>query len=172
MQTNQKVEKNQKKEIQRKKKLNNKEHILLTKNQGKRSSCRTKTEYFKTNNCNSTKELKIVRKETNSKDSGQEDIKEIDINSEQEVKQKTEIINKIKMTRACIYLCFCCTRKRNIIQNILIDEGMSVISEQLDVFNIFDKLYRDEKIQEKLTKVKLIEMTEECKVRVKSIYNN
>ena len=75
------------------------------------------------------------------------------------------------MTRACIYLCFCCTRKRNIIQNILIDEGKSVISEQLDVFNIFDKLYRDEKIQEKLTKVKLIEMSEECKTKIKSIYN-
>ena len=53
------------------------------------------------------------------------------------------------MTRACVYLCFCCVRKRKIVQNVLLDEGIGVISNKLDVFNIFDKLYRDEKIHEK-----------------------
>ena len=82
------------------------------------------------------------------------------------------IVNKIKMTRAYIYLCFCCVRKRKIIQNILLNEGMNIISEKLDIFNIFDKLYKDEKIQEKLLKNDIIQMSDECKINIQSIYNN
>lgn len=53
------------------------------------------------------------------------------------------------MTKACIYLFFCCTRRRKIMQNILIDEGMSIVSQRLDVFNIFEQLYKNEKILDK-----------------------
>ena len=76
------------------------------------------------------------------------------------------------MTRAYIYLCFCCVRKRKIIQNILLNEGMNIISEKLDIFNIFDKLFKDEKIQEKLLKNEVIQMSDECKINIQSIYNN
>lgn len=75
------------------------------------------------------------------------------------------------MTRACTYLCFCCTRRRNILQNILLDEGIDIISNKLDIFNIFDKLYRDEKIHEKLMKHEVIEMSDNCKARLRNINN-
>ena len=93
-------------------------------------------------------------------------------NSIKEDKEAEEhIINKIKMTRACIYLCFCCTRRRNIMQNVLIDEGMHIISEQLDVFNIFEQLYKNEKNQEKEKATGIIEMSDICKLKLRSFHN-
>ena len=74
------------------------------------------------------------------------------------------------MTRACIYLCFCCARKRTTIQNVLLNEGINIISNKLDIFNIFDKLYRDEKIQEKLMKLEVINMSDNCKERLSNIH--
>ena len=94
-------------------------------------------------------------------------------NNEQEENYKNErtIVNKIKMTRACIYLCFCFTRKRKNVQNVLLDEGMNIISKKLDIFNIFDKLYRDEKIHEKYKKNELIEMSDESKTKLQYLNN-
>jgi hypothetical protein len=82
-------------------------------------------------------------------------------------------VNKIKMTRACIYLFFCCTRRRKIIQNVLIDEGMLIISEKLDVFNIFEQLYKNGKIQEKVKRreIDTIEMSDICKKKLKTLGN-
>ena len=48
---------------------------------------------------------------------------------------------------------------------------MNIISEKLDVFNIFEKMYKDEEIMEKIVCNKTIEMSDECKVKLQSIYN-
>ena len=53
-------------------------------------------------------------------------------NNEENKQQEKEIIRKIKVTRAYIYLCFCFIRKRKIIQNYLLDEGMNIITEKMD----------------------------------------
>ena len=58
-------------------------------------------------------------------------------------KEKRKIIKKIKTSKMCIYLCFLCVRKRKNIQNILLDEGMKVITEKLDIMNLFKNLYRN-----------------------------
>ncbi len=81
------------------------------------------------------------------------------------IKDKQEgILNKVKMNKICLYLCFCCARKRKNIQNILIDEGMKVIKEYLDIINIFKKIHKLEKMKENNEiKEEIIEMTEECK---------
>ena len=74
---------------------------------------------------------------TNKKD-------EIDLNKQMETmdakSDKVESINKIKMNRACVVLCFCFIRKRNNIHNILLDEGMKIFSENMDIINLFKKL--------------------------------
>ena len=49
------------------------------------------------------------------------------------------LIKRLRINKACIYLCFCCVRRQNSIQNILLNEGMDLISQRLDVFNIFEK---------------------------------
>ena len=83
------------------------------------------------------------------------------------------IANKISITRAWIYLCFCCVRKRNIMQNILLDEGKNIISEHLDIFNIFEQIYKNGKIQEKVKRreIDTIEMSDICKIKLKNLTN-
>jgi len=99
----------------------------------------------------------------------------LNINNFNQEDKETEghFINKIKMTRACIYLFFCCARRRKIMQNILIDEGMFIISQRLDVFNIFEQLYKNEKIldKEKAKKTDKIEMSDICKLKMKTFNN-
>ena len=94
----------------------------------------------------------------------------ININNQEEGKEKNKrIVKKIRMNRACIYLCFCFTRRINSIQNSLLDEGMNIITEKLDIFNLFEKLYLEEKMQERLIKDEIIEMSDECKIKIKDI---
>ena len=93
------------------------------------------------------------------------------INHQEENGQKNQkIINKIKYNRACIYLCFFFTRNRKNIQNILLDEGMNIISEKMDIFNMFKKIYKDEELQEKIKNTN-IEMSDECKLKLQSLNN-
>ena len=88
-------------------------------------------------------------------------------------KNQEKIINKIKLNKICIYLCFCCVRKRRNIQNILLDEGMKIITENLDIMNLFRNLHRFEKMKDKdNTKDDIIEMSEECKINLRYINNN
>ena len=41
------------------------------------------------------------------------------------------------MTRALVYLCFLYARRRKIIQNVLLDEGINIISNKLDILIYF-----------------------------------
>ena len=93
-----------------------------------------------------------------------------DIEKDNEKEQKG-IINKIKFNKFCTYFFFLCVRKRKNMENALIDEGMKVITEKLDIMNLFKKLYRDELLQEKENiKDDIIEMSEECKAKLHSLY--
>ena len=75
-------------------------------------------------------------------------------------------LNKVRLNRACVYLWFCFVRRRNILDNILLDEGMDFISKRLDIFNIFEKVYKAEIRNEKINN-KIISMSDECKTRLK-----
>ena len=96
------------------------------------------------------------------------------VNSSQDTKRAEErIIDKVKMTRVCIYCCFCYTRRRKILQNILLDEGMNIISEKLDIFNIFEQLYKNGNNPEKkeTKESDIIEMSDSCIYKLKSFNN-
>ena len=75
-----------------------------------------------------------------------------------------------KITRCCVYCCFCCTRRRKIIQNVLLDEGMNIISEKLDIFNIFEQLYKNEinYNKEKIKLTDVIKMSNSCIFKLNS----
>ena len=62
--------------------------------------------------------------------------KEIDMKSER-------LIKKIKLNKLSIYFCFFYIRKKNNVQNILLDEGIQIIREELDLSNIFKKLHKE-----------------------------
>ena len=55
--------------------------------------------------------------------------------------------------------------------NYLLDEGMRIISEKIDIFNIFDKMYKDEEITEKIVINKTIEMSDKCKLQLQSLFD-
>ena len=78
-------------------------------------------------------------------------------------KGKENIINKIKFNKVDIYLCFICIRKRKNYQNFLIDEGMNLISQNLDILNLFVKMHQHEKFFQNHKNEDIIEMTDECK---------
>ena len=82
-------------------------------------------------------------------------------------------IDKIKINKAYMYLCFLCVRKRQNIENVLLDEGKRLIVENLDIINIFKRLYKDkEKEKDIATKEQIIKMSDICKNRLEKIYKN
>ena len=85
-------------------------------------------------------------------------------------KDNQTLIHKIENNKFCTYFCFLCVRKRKNIQNVLLDEGMKIITEKLDLMNIFKKLYRDEKLQEKENISDVIEMSDKCKKNLMIVY--
>ena len=159
----------------------NNDSLLVVKFENKRSNLKGKLNYERPNlgiydnDTIKNKNLLSLRKRNFDQINEKDELNEFDnsnnINNEENELTKGSIIKKIKITRACIYLCFCCARKRNIIQNVLLNEGMCIITDKLNIFNIFDKLYRDEKIHEKLVKHEVIEMTDKCKAKLRTIYN-
>ena len=76
---------------------------------------------------------------------------------------KRKIISTIRINRTCLYICFFYVRRRNNLQNILLNEGMKLIIEKLDLLNLFRTIYRDEKIHLKIKNEDLIDMSKICK---------
>ena len=126
------------------------------------------------NNMNIKKEKKHKRSKR-KKENGLENNENIndnnnDIKKEEKIDKDEEnrgIINKIKINKICIYLCFLCVRNRKNTENILLNEGKKLIIEKLDIRNIFKKLYRDD---ENLNDEKGINMSETCKNSLQEIY--
>ena len=164
---------NEEKEI---KNLNENEIELNERKKKKKKSIRSSIFYLKDNN----KENNNLKKPNNIGDMkiyglipmGSSSEKII-INKEISILNKNEnnnIISHIKLNNCCIYFWFCFARKKKNIQNILLDEGMSVINEKLDILNIFRILHKDEIIQEKIqNKEDIFEMSETCKYKMKVI---
>jgi len=76
---------------------------------------------------------------------------------------KRKFISKIRINRTCLYICFFYVRRRNNLQNILLNEGMKLIIEKLDLTNLFRTICRDEKIHLKIKNEDLINMSKTCK---------
>ena len=106
------------------------------------------------------KEKEVISK--NSKEENKINIKE------ENGETNRRIIKKVEINKFCTYLCFLCVRKRKNLENILLDEGMNIIVEQLDVINLFKKMHKNVNIQDALKK-DLIEMSDECKMNMNDI---
>jgi hypothetical protein len=85
--------------------------------------------------------------------------------------KKTILISEIKINRTCLYICFFYVRKRKNLQNVLLNEGMKLIFEKLDLLNIFRTVYRDEKIHLKIKNDDLIKMSNNCRKNLEGINN-
>ena len=86
--------------------------------------------------------------------------------SKQMSKENRTIVKKVRLSRACVYLWFCFVRRGKNTDNILINEGMDIISKKLDIFNIFEKIYKDDQKNEPMLN-KIFPMSDECKTGLK-----
>ena len=68
------------------------------------------------------------------------DVKERNTETEKDNKND-KIIEKIKFNILYTYFCFLCLRRKKNLQNDLLDKGMKLVYQKLDIFNIFKKLY-------------------------------
>ena len=68
------------------------------------------------------------------------DVKERNTETEKDNKND-KIIEKIKFNILYTYICFLCLRRKKNLQNDLLDKGMTIVYQKLDIFNIFKKLY-------------------------------
>jgi hypothetical protein len=74
------------------------------------------------------------------------------------------VVKKIKVNKFYVHCGFCCVRSISSTNNTLLDEGMRLIVEQLDVLNIFRKLYIEAKREKELKeKSVIVEMSDKCK---------
>lgn len=86
--------------------------------------------------------------------------------------ENKNIIDKVNFSKVDKFICFFCIRKRKNLQNILIDEGMELVSEYLDVINIFKRAHLENKLLGKIDNEDFIEMSDECKKGVQKVYKS
>ena len=80
------------------------------------------------------------------------------------------IVDKISLNKFLVHIFFCCIRIPKNMKNLLLDEGMKVIMDQLEIINLFIKLYKEEKIQRNIDqKAYMIEMSKEFKKKYKEL---
>ena len=84
--------------------------------------------------------------------------------------EKRAIIDKIKLNKFNVYFCFLCIRKTKNMNNILLDEGMNIVNEKLDILNLFRNMYKYDMTKEKLSKIEAKGMSDECKQSLDSLY--
>ncbi len=84
--------------------------------------------------------------------------------------QQNRIIKKIDTNIFCTYFCFCCVRKRQNFGNALLDEAMGIITDKLDIFNMFRNFYYIDEMKAKTNyEYKEFEMSSECKDKLKGV---
>ena len=120
-----------------------------------------------------------IDNKNNINDIPMNDLNNINSNEKKDKYKETDrgherkIIDKVKISKWCTCCCFLCARKTRNIQNILLDEGMRIIMEKLDILNMFKKIFRDEKMQENYDiKNEEILMSDKCKQDIEGIYNS
>ena len=133
-------------------------------------------------NLSSTRRLKrsIYNQNKSYKENNESDLNfdEIKIYNNQEmpfedkVIDKRKIINKIETNLFCTYFCFCIVRKRENFGNALLDEAMNIITEKLDIYNMFRNFYFIDDLKKKSNyEYKDLDMSEECKSKLSAVSN-
>ena len=77
--------------------------------------------------------------------------------------ESRNIVNKLKFETLQFYFCFLCIRKFKNIQNALINEGMKLITEELDIRNLFKNMLKLGINKEQFHVEDILQMSDECK---------
>ena len=137
-------------------KLNDKQKIILEENTNKNEKNKRKRKNS-IKRSNSDKSLKLVNmKRRLSRKFSKENNK--------------FFINHVDMNYFCVHFGFCCMRSKKNMQNILMDEAMNLVTEKLDIINIFRTMCLNEEIQFKYEfNIDIIQMSEDCVNALKDI---
>ena len=137
-------------------KLNDKQRIILEENTNKNEKNKRKRKNS-IKRSNSDKSLKLVNmKRRLSRKFSKENNK--------------SFINHVDMNYFCVHFGFCCVRSKKNLQNILMDEAMNLVTEKLDIINIFRTMCLNEEIQFKYEfNIDIIQMSEDCINALKDI---
>ena len=88
-----------------------------------------------------------------------------------EEKDKSMIISKIIHSKCLIYFGFIFARRKRNMQNILLDEGMDIIVNNLDIRNIFKKIYGIGAIEDSLKEPEhILNMSDTCKAKMHDLF--
>ena len=83
-----------------------------------------------------------------------------------------KIIKKINTNIFCTYFCFCWVRKRENFGNVLLDEAMGIITDKLDIYNMFRNFYFIDDIKAKWNyQYRDIEISTESISKLKEVSN-
>ena len=98
-------------------------------------------------NINQNQQMKIVNKQNimNNNSIVSSDNLRPEISNKED--KTNSILDEIKINKFFIVFAFCCIRKRKNVNNYVLNEGLNIIGQRLDIINIFKKLYYDEKVQ-------------------------
>ena len=132
--------------------------------------------YFKRNYFKAQKSIKLPQSKTininNGSNINEHEVKVFEIekvSDESKTPQKI-FIKKLDMNIFCTYFCFCYSRKRENFANALLDEAMNIITEKLEIYNIFRNMYYVDDIKKKNNYIyEDREISEECKQKLKDI---
>ena len=80
--------------------------------------------------------------------------------------ESNKLIKKIYINRIYICLFFCFIRKRKNVQNILLNEGMNIFTEKMDIICLFKKLLKKEG---NLEEFQIFKMSSFCKENLRKI---
>ena len=118
-------------------------------------------------NINQNQQMKIVNKQNimnNNSIVSSENLRPEISNKEDKT---NSILDEIKINKFFIVFAFCCIRKRKNVNNYVLNEGLNIIGQRLDIINIFKKLYYDEKVQKYYVKqIEELPMSDECKEKI------
>ena len=160
------------------KKNKNKKKVMIVNTEIKYINNKNSEEKYLAKNKNKVdvssfkKETKIKNIDIQSVKSSYDDINKNDLESIYNMSKKSKnstdntnnwIIEEISLKDLLISVFYCCGKKRRKMYNILLNEGMKVIIEKLDISNIFKNIYSIECSNNDFCKsMNIIKMSGEC----------
>ena len=91
------------------------------------------------------------------------------LHKEENEKDKRIIINKIFINKASLYCCFICLKRKKDMNIILLNEGMRILFQKLDIIYIFKKIFKDDV---NITDKESFEMSDTCKIDLQKLKIN
>ena len=77
------------------------------------------------------------------------------------------ILDSVNINTFFVIFAFCCIRKRKNMNSFMLEEGLYIIRERLDILNIFKKMYYEEQLEEQFKiKQNEIKMSDSCKQKL------